>query len=169
MPRQSVYVYVRESSTDLVEAVKGMRKVRYAAAITGSFEYFLAVETSPATLGKVVHKLKEAGARGIETLIPMRPAMLKFTKVSRHASFVRIQAAAQQAESVFEKVSRADGVKGAALVAGQDVDVVAEVTGATPTEMRNRVMQLNGLPGVARSGTSIAMRQWGAEGEEPIS
>jgi hypothetical protein len=160
MPKPTVYAFVQDAPGDLLEAVKTIPKVRYGASITGRFRYFLAIESTPKALEKVIDRLSAAGATGVETLVPMGPAMLKHSKMEARAAFVSIQAEPGQAENLYDRVVQMEGVGGAALVAGTGVDIVAEVNGSTDAQLQQRVLNVNGLRGVGRSDSSLAMRQY---------
>src|SRR3990172_8672171 len=171
------YVYLRAEPTrldDVVISLAGVRGVRNAVSVTGAWDVIVAVEG--ADLTSIARTIK----RGILTIdgvtrsftTPVVPLDLigihgggwagPGIPLNREgpACYVHVSTAAGTVANVVESLSELEEVSRIALLAG-DYDLLVEIP--EPWEQASRVILevIHGIPGIARTSTSIGVPVFG--------
>lgn len=167
-----VYVFIRNTSSGLVDAIRASRPqaVRFVALTTGEYAAFAVVEVDGlGDLPEVLDLLREAGAQtGEETAVSLRPGARRV----RHSlpiaagAIVRIRVESGRGREVLGAVSVVDGATGSAVVAGV-ADVIVEITADDEETLLERLLnQLHGIPGIAASDSGLYIDHYHRDEQE---
>jgi hypothetical protein len=172
-----VYVFARRANPGVVQKFKDRndpnQPVRFLALTSGPWCAIAVTElevpegiTDETALESLPDTLATAFGNpdlgGLTTAVPIRfgPMQLRWTRPYRHIAWIGIRAEHGRADDLLDSTTpEVPGYNGSALVAG-GYDLLVELGGDTFDQLKDRILETNGLDGVAWSETFFVAKHY---------